>query len=194
MLKDLADCFNDDLIFLGLLVLFSGLGLLSLERRWVLGLDFLEFFGLTLSERFEFLLGLGRRTCSCLFGERFGDLVVWISAVTVSLVLLPSSSVCMGWKFSGACDDWIRRAWLPVLPADKVEVVLQTNGLMGKKLGGFIALAARSQVQSQDSGRRSNPFLELSVIYVRVEARFSAVDRTQWNSGSQKKKHYLAGR
>jgi hypothetical protein len=138
MLKDLDDCLRDDLIFLGLLALFSvGLGLLSLDLRWVLGLDFLEFFGLTLSERFVFLLGAGLlASWSCRFGERFGDLVVlgvWISALTVLLLLLPSSSVCIGWNVSGACDDWMRRAWLPVLPADKVDVVLQTNRLMGTR-------------------------------------------------------------
>lgn len=87
------------------------LGLRSLDFLWVLGLDFLEFFGLILSERFEVLLGLGRLLSSFL-GERFGDLVLGVctSAVTVLLLGLPSSSVCMGWKVPGACEDWIRRA------------------------------------------------------------------------------------
>lgn len=28
---------------------------------------------------------------------------------------------------AGACDDCMRRAWLPVLPTDRVDVVLQVK-------------------------------------------------------------------
>lgn len=141
MLRDLEVCFREDLIFLGLFpepstvltflevfgLEFSDLldALLGLDRLDWLGLDFLEWLGLG-SPR-EFCL----ESFSCFWGDLFGDrlFVGWISACTVLIFVggLPSSSVCIGWKVSGACDDWISLAWLPVLPADNVDVVLQGN-------------------------------------------------------------------
>lgn len=40
---------------------------------------------------------------------------------------LPSSLTIVGWYWVGWCDDWMSLAWLPVLPALRVEVVLQSN-------------------------------------------------------------------
>lgn len=37
---------------------------------------------------------------------------------------LPSSLTIVGWYWVGWWEDWMRRAWLPVLPALRVEVVL----------------------------------------------------------------------
>lgn len=38
---------------------------------------------------------------------------------------LPRSfAMVMGWYWAGWCEDWMRRAWLPVLPALSVDVVL----------------------------------------------------------------------
>lgn len=114
--------------------------LLGLDLLDWFGLDFLEWLGVFLRE----WLGVGsvvfasfflfNEFCflgllSCFWGDLFGDLVLagWISAFIVWTFdgCLPSSSICIGWKVSGGCEDWINLAWLPVLPADSVEVVLK---------------------------------------------------------------------